>query len=367
MAKADVLRNSPAFSRGVLFLLLLAVAGLVACRAQLSLGFQVSGLAQTGLPGLYEGQFMFFSGIGAGLAAARLYCRLSGRSGLDPLILWFTFCVLLAALSFSAINLGRPERFFYIFRSHNFSSLRFWVSLALLVYLFITVLSLAGFGRKYLMFPAVFLASAIPVLNGLLYQGMSEGRFHDFPLHSALLAPRFLASAVSCGLALLLLGLFLLRNFARFDLDAKFVKTLAAGSACALALNVFFYILGAADAFYNLSAGRARFLLLFFGGGDTLRFANIAMWLSAVLALLALLLLLLPRTRGNMHLLPWSLAMIPLSALLEQGLNFNAWAGYTPSLIELLVSAGLVSACLALFGTGGRRILRHALTPVKIF
>jgi molybdopterin-containing oxidoreductase family membrane subunit len=357
MAKADISRNSPAFSRGVILLLLLATAGLVAFWAQLSFGFQVSGLAPAGLPGLYEGQFIFFSGIAAGLAAVRLYCRLSGRTGLDLLVLWFTFCVLLAALSFSAVSLGKPERFFYIFRSHNFNSLRFWVSLALLVYLFITVLSLAGFGRKYLMFFAVFLAPAIPVLNGLLYQGMPEGQFQGFPLHSALLAPRFLASAASCGSALLLLGLFLIRIFARFDLDIKFIKALAAGSAYALTLNVLFYILGAADAFYNMSPGRARFLLLFFGGGGTLRFANIAMWLSVVLALIALLLLLLPHTRGNMHLLPWSLAMIPLSALLEQGLNFNAWVGYTPSLVELLVSAGLVSACLAAFGIGGRMIL----------
>jgi molybdopterin-containing oxidoreductase family membrane subunit len=333
MAKARITRNSPAFSLGMIFLLLLAVAGLAAFWAQASFGFQASGLAQTGSPDLYAGQFIFFSGISAGLAAARLYCRLSGRAGLDSLILWFTFCVLLAALSFLA------------------------VSLALLAYLFSTVLSLAGFGRKYLVFFDAVLAPAIPILNGLLYQSMLEGQFTAAPLHSALLAPRFLASAASCAAALLLLALFLMRVFARFDLDTKFVRVLAVGSAYGLALQVLFYLLGGADAFYNMSPGRLRLLRLFSGGGDTLRFANIAMWFSAVFALLALLLLLLPRTRGNRQLLPWSLTMLLLSALLEQGLYFNVWAGYTPNLVELLAAAGLVSAGLALFGAGSRIIL----------
>jgi hypothetical protein len=271
-----------------------------------------------------------------------------------PVIFWLSLCALLAALLFLALGLGRPERFFYIFINPNFSSPRFWVSTALLAQLLLLLLSEAVPQLKFLMFFAALPALAVPALNGLLHYAASGDVLGGFHLHSVILIPRFLAIAASCGAALPLLGLFLLKNFTRFYLDTRIIKKFSIGSLYALACNIFFHLLDVLGAFYTAPSGRGRLAELLLRDAGALSFVNAAMWLSAVFALLAFLFLILPRLRANLRLLPWSLSMLVLSAFLEQGLNFDAWGDYVPHPAEILATAGLLGAMLALFSIGGK-------------
>jgi Ni/Fe-hydrogenase subunit HybB-like protein len=354
MSKVHIFKNSPGFLFWILFLLFLAALGLAAVLAQLGLGFQLSGLAQQSPQGLYEGQYIFFGGLSSGLTATRLYCRISGWKKFMPVIFWLSLCALLTALLFLAVSLGRPERFFYILISPNFNSPRFWVSTALLAQLLLLLLSEAVPQLKFLMFFAMLPALAVPALNGILHHAASGDVLSGFRLHSAILIPRFLAIAASCGAALPLLGLFLLKNFTRFYPDTRIIKKLTRCSVCALACNIFFYLLDILDAFYTVPHGRRRLAEPPLDDVGALSFVNAALWLSAVFALLAFLFLILPRLRANLRLLPWSLSMLVLSSFLEQGLNLEAWGDYVPRPAEILATAGLLGAMLALFSIGGK-------------
>jgi Ni/Fe-hydrogenase subunit HybB-like protein len=354
MNKAHIFKNAPGFLFWILCLLFLAALGLAAVLAQLSLGFQLSGLTQQSPLGLYEGQYVFFGGLGSGLAAVRLYCRISGRTKFMSVIFWLSLCALLTALLFLALSLGRPERFFYIFISPKLSSPRFWVSAALLAQLLALLLSEAVRPLKFLMFFAILPALAVPALNGLLHYAASGDILGGFRLHSAILIPRFLAAAAGCGAALPLLGLFLLKNFTRFHLDTRLIKKLSTASVCALACNMFFYLLDILGAFQTAPPGRGRLAEAPLGAAGALGFVNAAMWLSVTFALLAFLFLIFPRLRVNLRLLPWSLSMLVLSSFLEQGLNLDIWGAYVPHPAEILATTGLIGAMLALFSIGGK-------------
>jgi hypothetical protein len=204
------------------------------------------------------------------------------------------------------------------------------------------------------MFVAALPALAVPALNGLLYHAASGDALSGFQLHSAILIPRFLAMAAGCGAALPLLGLFLLKNFTRLYLDTGLIKKLAAASACALACNLFFYLLDILGTFYAAPTVRGRLAALLLNEAGTLSFANAAMCCSAAFALLAFLFLMPPQLRANLRLLPWSLSLLVLSFFLEQGLNLDAWEAHAPHPAEILTTAGLLGAMLVLFSIGGK-------------
>jgi molybdopterin-containing oxidoreductase family membrane subunit len=351
MTKAGIFKNSPGFIFWIFFLLFLAALGLAAVLARH--GFGAGGLSQQSPLGLYDGQYIFFGGLSSGLAATRLYCQVSGMKKFMPVIFWLYFCVLLTALLFLAVSLGRPERFFYIILSPNFSSPRFWVSTALLAQLLILLLSGAVPKLKFLMFFAALPALAVPAINGLLYHAASGDILGGFRPHSAILIPRFLTMAVSCGAALPLLGLFLLKNFTRLDLDTRLIRKLTSVSVYALACNIFFCLLDILETFYAAPPGHASLAKLLPNDAGRLSFVNIASCLSAVFALLAFILLILQRSRTNLRLLPWSLSMLVLSPFLEQGLNLDVRGTQAPAPAEILVTVGLLGSMLALFSIGG--------------
>jgi molybdopterin-containing oxidoreductase family membrane subunit len=168
---------------------------------------------------------------------------------------------------------------------------------------------------------------------------------------TAILAPRFLASAFSSGPALLILVCVLLRKFTKFDAGEKPIQKLAEIVTYAMAVNVFFVLLEFFTALYsNIPEHMLHFEYLFFGldGKSTL---VPWMWTSEILAVIALILLINPRTRRNHTTLVVACLAVFAAIWIDKGLGMvvtgfiPSTLGYVteywPTFTELMISAGI--------------------------
>jgi molybdopterin-containing oxidoreductase family membrane subunit len=169
-------------------------------------------------------------------------------------------------------------------------------------------------------------AVSIHTVTAFLYCGL-PGR--SFWL-TAILAPRFLASAFASGPALLIVLWLLLRKLTRMDRGVEAIQKLAVIVTYAMLLNVFFVLLEIFTAVYSgIPEHAEHFRYLYFGlEGHTSLVPWL--WVSAVLAVLSLVLLLRPKTRENPRTLVVACGLVFLSLWIDKGIAMVV-AGFVPS------------------------------------
>ncbi|HLI62978.1 MAG TPA: NrfD/PsrC family molybdoenzyme membrane anchor subunit, partial [Terriglobales bacterium] len=169
-------------------------------------------------------------------------------------------------------------------------------------------------------------AVSIHTVTAFLYCGL-PGR----PLWlTAILAPRFLASAFAAGPSLLILLCLLLRRLTSFDAGQEAVRKLAIIVAYAMSVNVFFVLL---ELFTGLYSGipheKEGFQFLFVGLEGNTELVP-WMWASAAMACVSLVLLLVRRLREQEPLLAIAAALVFGSLWIEKGLGLII-GGFEPS------------------------------------
>jgi Ni/Fe-hydrogenase subunit HybB-like protein len=244
-------------------------------------------------------------------------------------------------------------------------SLMFWDMIALTGYLLINVVisrvalgaERAGTAPGRWIRPLIILsipwAISIHTVTAFLYSGLAARPFWM----TAVLAPRFLASAFASGPALLILLTVLLRRVAGFDPGREARAKLAVIVTYAMLVNVFLVLMEIFTSMYSgIPEDATHFRYLFTGlqGHTTL---VPWMWSSVILAVLALVLLVNPKTRRREGALVLACCAVFVSIWIDKGLGMVV-AGFTPTPLgdvtaysptapELLISMGVYSiGCL---------------------
>jgi molybdopterin-containing oxidoreductase family membrane subunit len=147
------------------------------------------------------------------------------------------------------------------------------------------------------------------------------------------MAPRFLGSAFASGPALLILLCFILGKFSRFNAGKESIQALAKIVTYALIASVFFVLMEIFTVFYSqVPEHMQHFKYLFVGLHG--HYALVPwMWAAVILAAIALMLLINPRTRQNETLLAISCAAVFISLWIEKGLGLVV-TGFIPSPLE---------------------------------
>jgi len=191
-------------------------------------------------------------------------------------------------------------------------------------------------------------AISIHTVTAFLYSGL-PGR----PLwFTAILAPRFLASAFASGPALLILLCMALRKLIGHDVDEKAIRSLAVIVTYAMILNVFFTLMEVFTSFYS----QVPSLTEHFGSiylGSFAYHSWLQGWGRGSLALMgaALILLLVPRTRRNRQTLALACLLTFFSLWIDKGLilviggfipsPLGAMTQYVPTFPEICITAGI--------------------------
>jgi len=202
-------------------------------------------------------------------------------------------------------------------------------------------------------FVAIVWAISIHTVTAFLYVGLGARPFWN----SAIVAPRFLASAFAAGPAIIILTLQAIRRYADYDVPDKALQTLRNIVTVALTISMFLLGCEVFREFYTDSAHIASIEYLYFGlHGKTALVPWI--WTAMALNTVALVLLYLPMTRSTR---PLNLACVLLivGIWIEKGMGLivpgqipsplGEIVEYVPTANEILVSLGIWAGGLLIY------------------
>ncbi len=343
-------------------LLVLIAAGAAAWLVQLDTGLAVTGLGRDVSWGLYIAQFTFLVGVAASAVMVVLPYYLHDCRAFARVTILGEFLAIAAVVAcglFIVVDMGQPARVLNVLLYPTPTSLMFWDMVSLGGYLVINVAvawATLSAERNDLdppawLKPVVLLsipwAFSIHTVTAFLYAGL-PGR--SFWL-TALLAPRFLASAFAAGPALLILLALLVRRVARYDIGSEAIERLAVIVAYATIASLFFLGMELFTSFYSGIPEHARHLQFLFTGLDGHAALVPWMWASTALALAAVAVLIVPRWRRDTHLASAAAAAVFVALGIDKGLGLivggfvptplDDVVDYTPTAVETLISAGI--------------------------
>jgi len=200
---------------------------------------------------------------------------------------------------------------------------------------------------KPLIYISIPFAVSIHTVTAFIYSGL-PGR--GFWL-TAILAPRFLASAFAAGPSLLILLALLIRRFTKFDPGKEAIQALSKIVAYAVIVSIFFVLLEIFTVFYSqLPEHMHHFQYLFLGYEGKASLVPF-MWAFVVMSILSAVLLLNPKTRRNESILAFACILVFFSLWIEKGLclvvggfipsTLGRVFEYMPTLPEIAITAGI--------------------------
>ena len=345
-------------------------------------GLAITGLSRDVTWGFYIAQFTFLVGVAASAVMVVLPYYLHNYKAFGKMTILGEFLAIssvIMCMLFIFVDMGQPFRILNVFLHPTPHSMMFWDTVALGGYLVLNIVishvtlhsERKGVAPPGWIKPIIVLsipwAISIHTVTAFLYAGLAARPFWM----TAILAPRFLASAFASGPALLILMALLLRKLTRFDAGKEAISKLAVIVTYAMLVNLFFVAMEIFTAAYsNIPEHLMHFEYLFFGLGDS---TNLVpwMWTSELLAALAVVLLLFPKLRQNYTVLVIACISVFLSIWIDKGMGMvvtgfvptplGTVTEYFPTVPEILITLG-VYGLGALLVTG---LYKIALTVRK--
>jgi len=308
---------------------------------QLKFGLGITGLSRDVSWGFYIAQLTYMVGVAAGGVMVVLPYYLHDYKAFGRITIMGEFLAiasLIVCMLSVVVDLGQPMRVLNVILHPSPRSMLFYDMLVLNGYLFLNliigwnVLQAERNGTHYPMWvkPLIYLsipfAISIHTVTAFLYCGL-PGR--GFWL-TAILAPRFLASAFAAGPALLILLSLIIRRVSNFDPGREQIQTLAKISTYALIANLFFFGCELFVAFYSGIPEHIDHIKYLFAGIHGHGVLVPWMWTSMALMVLALILLIPPITRHNEGVLAVACVMLFVGAWIDKGLGLIS-AGFVPN------------------------------------
>ena len=341
----EMLRGGTAYWRWMGALGVLIAFGAWAYTGQLSQGLVVTGMSDQVSWGFYISNFAFLVGIAAAAVLLVIPAYLFHRQDVKAVVLLgegLAVAAVICAMLFVTVDLGHPERVWHMFplvgRLNWPMSLLAWDVVVLSGYL---VLNLAlplyvhfchwrghePVLKRY--FPvvviAMFWAISIHTVTAFLFSANAGRPFW----HTALLGPRFIASAFASGPALIILVLQVIRRVTDYPVKQSVIDTLALVMTISLQISLFFVAAELFTDFYNETshAGSIRYLFFGLGGLGSLRGW---IWTALAMNLVAVTILSIHALRGTTRWLNVACGLAFTGLWIEKGMGLVV-PGFIPT------------------------------------
>ena len=348
---------------------LLTAVGLVGLNAwatQIRDGMAVTAMSDHVSWGLYIANFTFLVGLAAGGVMMVIPAYLYHDEEMHDVVIvgeMLAIAAIVMCIGFVVVDLGRPDRVWHMVPGlgvFNWPlSMLTWDVVVLNGYLLLN-LQICGYllymrflGRQpkprwYVPFVFVSIVWAISIhtVTAFLYCGLGGRPFWN----TALLAPRFLASAFVSGPAFIIVGLQLLRRVAGVRMSDKPLSILTAIMRVTILINLLMVVSEVFTEFYSGTSHTAAARYLYFG----LHGAHALVpwiWTSVVFNVVAAVLILRPGVVAHKGQLTLVCVLAFIAVWIEKGMGLiipgfipstmHELVEYVPSLIEWQVMAGI--------------------------
>jgi molybdopterin-containing oxidoreductase family membrane subunit len=340
-------------------------AGFLVYLQQFELGLGITGMSRDVSWGFYIAQFTFLVGVAAGGVMLVLPYYLHNYKVFGKITILGEFLAIAAVsmcLMFIIADLGQPMRAMNVILHPTPYSMLFWDMIVLNGYLFLNVVvgwSVLEAERnavappkwvKPLIYLSVPWAFGIHTVTAYLYCGLPGRHFWL----TAILAPRFLASAFAAGPALIIILALILRRFTSFDAGKEAIQGIARIVTYALIANMFFFLCEVFVAGYSQIPGHVHSLQYLFFGLHGHNALVPWMWTAMFLMTLAIVLLLVPSLRQNETVLCFSCIILFVGIWIDKGLGMISGGfiptplhhviDYIPTIPEIIISLGVYGA-----------------------
>ncbi|MBF0457031.1 MAG: polysulfide reductase NrfD [Nitrospirae bacterium] len=341
--------------------------GAIAYFGQVDNGLIVTNMRDQVSWGFYISNFTFFVGVAAAAVMLVIPSYIYNFKPIKEIVLFGEMMAVMAVtmcILFVVCDMGKPLYAWHIMLHPNFpASLLVWDVIVLNGYLIINlsavtyVLYRAAHGKEYkmsIMWPIVLLsipwAFSIHTVTAFLYNGLSSRPFWN----ASIVAPRFIASALCSGPALMILVFQIARKVSEVEISNEAIQKIAELIAYAMGFNLFLYAAEIFKEFYSQSIHLAPMDYLFFGlekGGVHHNVLVPFTWIALFCNLTAFIMFLNSKMRNKFFSLNVACVLILIGVYIEKGMGLivpgfipdtlGEIYDYLPSATELLVTAGI--------------------------
>jgi molybdopterin-containing oxidoreductase family membrane subunit len=345
-------------------LTVVCLLGLNAYAKQLAHGLIMTGMSNEVSWGVYIANFTFLVGVAAAAVMMVIPVYIYDNEELHDLVIFgelLAVSAIFMCLGFVTVDLGRPDRFWHLIPGLgqlNFpASMLSWDVIVLNGYLLLNV-HICGYllycryrgikPSKLFYIPFVFIAIvwavSIHTVTAFLYVGLGGRTFWN----SAIVGPRFLASAFAAGPSLIILALQVIRRVTAYHITDKALLTLRSIVQVSMIINVFLLANEVFKEFYTRNPDpSSKYLYVGLHGHHAL----VAwIWTAIALNLAGMFILILPLSR-SLKLLNVACVCCIVGIWIEKGMGLvipgfiptplGDMVEYTPSLNETLVCLGI--------------------------
>ncbi|MBW2521154.1 MAG: polysulfide reductase NrfD [Deltaproteobacteria bacterium] len=343
-------------------LLAFMAAGALSYVQQYNYGLGLTGMSRDVSWGVYIAQFTFLVGVAASGVMVVLPYYLHNYKTFAKITILGEFLAVAAVtmcLLFILADLGQPMRALNVLLHPTPNSILFWDMIVLNVYLFLNIfvgwVVLTAEKKevappkwiKPFIYISIPWAVSIHTVTAFLYAGLPGRHFWL----TAILAPRFLASAFAGGPALLILLCLIIKRVTKFDAGQEAIQKLVTIVAYAALINIFFVLLEFFTAYYSNIPGHMHTLdYLFFGLNGQ---GQLVPWMrvSTVFGIIAIVMLLVPATRKREDTLAIACILLFISLWIDKGIGLviggfvpnplEEITAYHPSFQEIMITLGV--------------------------
>ncbi|UCG78734.1 MAG: polysulfide reductase NrfD [Nitrospirota bacterium] len=348
------------------FLSIFIVLGIAAYVQQVNRGMIETAMRDQVSWGFYISNFTFLVGVAAAAVYLVVPAYVYNFKPIKEIVLFgelLAVTAIIMCILFILVDMGRPERVWHllpIVGAMNFPrSLLAWDVIVLNGYLAINliisfyVLYRTAHDKEYnmqIIKPLIIIsipwAISIHTVTAFLYNGLPSRPFWN----AAVLAPRFIASALCSGPALMLIIFQIIRKVSRIDIDNRAIHKIGELIAYAMGVNLFLFAAEFFKEFYSGSVHLAPMKYLYFGLHGH---ANLVpwMWPALLFNITAFFLFLLPKTREHPFGLNLACILVITGVYIEKGMGLivpgfipgtlGEIYEYTPTMLEKVITVGI--------------------------
>jgi len=328
----------------VFFLLSIVGIGFILYLWQLKVGLKITDMSRDVSWGFYIANFTYLVGVAAGgvMVAIPYYLHNYKKFGRIAVLGEFlAIAAVIMCLSLIIVDLGRPMRLLNVLLHPTPHSILFWDMIVLNGYLFLN--AVVGWMTlqaernevppdkwvKFLAYVAIVWAPCIHIVTAFLYSGL-PGR--GFWL-TAIMAPRFLASAFAAGPAFLILFCLIIRKYTKFDPGKEAIQTLGKIVTYSIIINFCFFLFEVFTTVYSQIPEHMHHFEFLFRGLEGHGQLVPWMWFCFIGMLTAIILLVIPAVRRDEGALAACCVLVIITTWIDKGLGLLI-GGFTPNLFD---------------------------------
>ena len=342
-----VIRGNKWYYLWIGFLFILIIWGGLGYLDQLKDGLVVTNMRDHISWAFYIGNFTFLVGVAAAAILLVIPAYIYHWKPIKEVVIFgelLAVSAVIMCMLFVFVDVGSPLRLWHmlpLIGKLNFpNSLMAWDFFVLIIYFLlnlgiVTYLLYKHFSnkeyKKSILYPLILfsipMAISIHTVTAFLFNGLAARPYWN----TALLAPKFLASAFCSGPAVLLILFQILKRTTTFRIKDEAIWKIAELMAYAMFINLFFFFSEVFKEVYSDSEHIVHFKYLFQGIGEN---RDIVMygWASVIISIIAFLLFLIPATRKNIVTLNIGAILIYFGVYIEKGIALLI-PGFTPDVL----------------------------------